>query len=145
MRQTFREVTLDAGRWRSSAFPRIFSQQDKNYQNLLFYPQGSGSDCYCLISARICTPAHKRVYAMLTDAGVFHACVQVVSAIYSNHYMTEYNLHSKPATSNAVNTAKAERRKVLDGVFERRKLIYKNYIRKFHNNPNKREIDLIFD
>jgi hypothetical protein len=145
MRQTFREGTLDAGRWKSSAFPRIFSQQDMNHQNLSYCPQGSGSDRYCLISARICAPAHKRVNAMLFDAGVFHACVQVVLDIYSTHYMSEYSLHTKPATTTTVNDAKEQRRKVLNGVFERRKLIYKNYMRKMQHNLNSNKIDLVFD
>jgi hypothetical protein len=82
---------------------------------------------------------------MLFDAGVFHACVQVACGIHSTHNMTEYNLYSKPTTTNAVNHAKAARRKVLDGVFERRKLIYKNYIRKMHDNLNNNKIDLSFD
>jgi hypothetical protein len=57
--------------------------------------------------------------------------------------MSEYNLHFQPLTPQTVNEAKAQRRKVLDGVFERRKLIYKNYIRKLRNNLNKSEIALI--
>ncbi len=60
--------------------------------------------------------------------------------------MTEYNLHTTPPTSNSVNEAKAERRKVLDGVYERRKLMYKQYnLRKslayFKTRKNSPEFD----
>jgi hypothetical protein len=46
---------------------------------------------------------------------------------------------------DSVNDISEKRRKVLDGVFERRKLIYKHYIRKLQHNLNKSEIDFIFD
>jgi hypothetical protein len=39
--------------------------------------------------------------------------------------MTEYTLHFQPATETSANEAKEKRRKVLDGVFQRRKQIYK--------------------
>lgn len=44
--------------------------------------------------------------------------------------MTEYHFQEKPATIPSVNEAKVKRRKVLDGVFQRRKLIYKHTLRK---------------
>src|SRR5690348_2248200 len=45
-------------------------QQEKTSRKPLFYPQGGGDGYNSLISARICTPAQKRVYALLIDAGV---------------------------------------------------------------------------
>ncbi len=44
--------------------------------------------------------------------------------------MTEYHFQEKPATTPSVNEAKVKRRKVLDGVLQRRKLMYTHTLRK---------------
>jgi hypothetical protein len=64
--------------------------------------------------------------------------------------MTEYGSTTlKPSptslSTDSVQQTREKRRKVLEAVFQRRKIIYKNHIRKLHNNLNKSEIDLIYD
>jgi hypothetical protein len=41
--------------------------------------------------------------------------------------MTECHFQEKPTQSPTLNEAKEQRRKVLDGVFQRRRLTYKRY------------------
>ena len=58
--------------------------------------------------------------------------------------MTEYHSHVPPQSSSP-NDKKAERRKIIDAVYERRRLIYKRYIRKLQNNPDNSKIAPSFD
>ncbi len=51
-----------------------------------------------------------------------HTCS--VRSILASLSMTEYHFQEKPVPANSVNAAKEQRRKVLDGVFQRRRLIY---------------------
>jgi len=59
--------------------------------------------------------------------------------------MTEYHFHEKPDSATNVNEAKEKRRKVLDGVFQRRKLMYKHNLRKslayFQSHKNSPDFD----
>jgi len=59
--------------------------------------------------------------------------------------MTEYNSHVPPPQSSSPNDKKEQRRKIIDAVYERRRLIYKRYIRKLRNNPDNNKIALSFD
>lgn len=60
-------------------------------------------------------------------------------------YMTEYNSRVILSPGTITTEKKQERRKILEAVFERRKLNYQRYIRKLQDNLDKSEIDTIFD
>ena len=78
----------------------------------------------------------------------FRACTHLVSDIYSMRYMTDYGfVHGNriPLSSSAVLEKKAARKKLLEQVYEKRRLNYQRYIRKLQDNLNKTEIDANFD
>jgi hypothetical protein len=58
--------------------------------------------------------------------------------------MTEYSFNERPAQPNMVSDAKEKRRKVLDGVFQRRRLNHRRYnLRKIqeYNQHHKNYLD----
>jgi len=59
--------------------------------------------------------------------------------------MTEYNSHVPSPQRTSPNDKKEQRRKIIEAVYERRRLIYKNYIRKMRDTLNNSKIDPIFD